>query len=222
MPDFQITVEERASTGRGPSKRMRAEGRIPGNLYGAGKDNRMLTLPENELMQLMEDEGFFSSLLTLNGINEDQDVLVREVQMHPFKPKPVHVDMMRVKADEMLTVEVPLHLVGDDKAPGVLQGGTISQLMTEVQISCLPRNIPDYLEVEVGGMEIGDTLHLSDIAAPAGVEIPFDEETDQGVVNVTGATPAGGAEIAEAEAAAEAEEAAEGEAEAGAGEEEEE
>lgn len=220
MPDFQITAEERASTGRRPNKRLRAQGRVPANLYGAGKGNRELSLPENELIQLMEDESFFSSLLTLDGLNEDEDVLVREVQMHPFKPKPVHVDMMRVKADEKLSVEVPLHLTNEEQAPGVLQGGTISQLMTEVQVVCLPRNIPDHLEVDVGTMEIGDTLHLSDIQAPAGVEIPFDEETDQGVANLTGAAPAE-AEVAGAEAAAEAEETAEGEAE-GAGEEEEE
>lgn len=221
MPDFQITAEERTSTGRRANKRLRAQTRVPANLYGAGKDNRMLSLPENELIQLMEDESFYSSLLTLNGINEDQDVLVREVQMHPYKPKPVHVDMMRVKADEMLTVEVPLHLVNEEQAPGVLQGGTISQLMTEIQVVCLPRNIPDYLEVDVATMEIGDTLHLSDIKAPAGVEIPYDEETDQGVANLTGAAPAAES-VAGAEAAAEAEEAAEGEAAEGAGEEEEE
>jgi large subunit ribosomal protein L25 len=197
MPDFQITAEERISTGRRPNKRLRAEGRVPANLYGAGKGNRNLSLPENELVQLMEDEGFFSSLLTLNGINEDQEVLVREVQMHPYKPKPIHVDMQRIKADEMLTVEVPLHLMNEEQAPGVLQGGTLSQLINEIQVVCLPRNIPDHLEVDVGAMDIGDTLFLSDITAPPGVEIPYDEDSDQGVANITGAAAAEGAEEGE-------------------------
>jgi large subunit ribosomal protein L25 len=197
MPDFQITAEERTSTGRRPNKRLRAEGRVPANLYGAGKGNRNLSLPENELVQLMEDEGFFSSLLTLNGINEDQEVLVREVQMHPYKPKPIHVDMQRIKADEMLTVEVPLHLMNEEQAPGVLQGGTLSQLINEIQVVCLPRNIPDHLEVDVGAMDIGDTLFLSDITAPPGVEIPYDEDSDQGVANITGAAAAEGAEEGE-------------------------
>ena len=210
MPDFQITAEERTSTGRRANKRLRAQTRVPANLYGAGKENRMLSLPENELMQLMEDESFYSSLLTLNGINEDQDVLVREVQMHPYKPKPMHVDLQRVRADEKLTLNVPVHVVNEESAPGVLQGGTVSHLMTELEVTCLPANIPDYLEVDAGTMEIGDTMHLSDVVAPSGVEINFDEESDQAVINVA-ATRAAVEEETPAEEAAE--ETAEGEEE---------
>jgi len=227
MADYSLNAVERTDKGTKASRRLRRHGWVPANVYGAGKDPHMVAVGENELLHLMEEEGFFSSLVSIEGLNERQDVLVRGVQMHPYKPKAIHVDFQRVKADQKLTLNVPLHLTGDDTAPGVREGGTVSHLVHEVEITCLPKNIPEYLEVDVSGLEIGDTLHLSDIPAPAGVEISFDEETDQPVVTVVGmqAEPeaAVAEEAGEAEAAAEAEEAAEGgEAEEGAGEEEEE
>lgn len=220
MADYTLNAVERTNKGTPASRRMRREGWVPANVYGAGKDPHMVAIGENELLQMMEDEGFFSSLISIEGLNERQDVLVREVQMHPFKPKAMHVDFQRVKADQMLTLNVPVHLSGQEGAPGVLQGGTVSHLIHEVEVTCLPKNIPDYLEVEVGSMEIGDTLHLSDIKAPAGVEINADPESDQPVVSVVGAKPEPEPAVAEeAEAEAEAEEGA-GEAESS-GEEEE-
>lgn len=230
MADYSLQAKERTEKGTPASRRMRREGWIPGNVYGAGKDPHMVALSENDLLQLMDDEGFFSSLISIEGLNERQDVLVRDIQMHPFKPKPVHVDFQRVKADQKISLNVPLHVAGEEDAPGVLEGGTVSYLMTEVEITCLPKNIPDYLEVDVRALNIGDSLHLSDIPAPSGVEINFDEETDQPVVNVTGIQPEPEPEEAEAgEEAAEGEEAEEeteseleGQGEEGGGEEEEE
>lgn len=218
MADYTLNAVERTNKGTPASRRMRRDGWVPANVYGAGKDPHTVAIGENELLQMMEDEGFFSSLISIEGLNERQDVLVREVQMHPFKPKAMHVDFQRVKADQMLTLNVPVHLSGQEGAPGVLQGGTVSHLIHEVEVTCLPKNIPDYLEVDVGSMEIGDTLHLSDIKAPAGVEINADPESDQPVVSVVGAKPEPEPAVAE-EAEAEAEEAA-GEAESS-GEEEE-
>ena len=214
MADYTLNAIERTEKGTPAARRMRRQGMVPGNVFGAGKDSHSVAFNENELIHLLEDEGFFSSLISIEGLNERQDVLVREVQMHPYKPKPMHVDLQRVKADEKITLNVPMHVVNEEKAPGVLQGGTISHLMTEVEITCLPANIPDYIEVDAGTLEIGDTLHLSDMTAPSGVEINFDEESDQAVVNVTGvqAEPeeAVAEEVAEEEAG---EEAAEGEEE---------
>ncbi|HKL78732.1 MAG TPA: 50S ribosomal protein L25/general stress protein Ctc [Gammaproteobacteria bacterium] len=214
MADYSLNATERTDKGTPAARRMRRDGWVPGNVYGAGKDPHMVALSENELIQLLEEEGFFSSLISIEGLNERQDVLVREVQMHPYKPKPMHVDLQRVRADQKLSLNVPLHVVNEEKAPGVLQGGTISHLMTEVEVTCLPANIPDYLEVDAGSLEIGDTVHLSELTAPSGVEINVDEDTDQAVVNVTGvqgepAPAAGGEEGAEAAE----EEAAEGEEE---------
>ncbi|MFP4560447.1 MAG: 50S ribosomal protein L25/general stress protein Ctc [Thiohalorhabdus sp.] len=218
MADYSLNVVERTEKGTPASRRMRRAGMIPANVFGADKDPHMVALNENELMQLMDDEGFFSSLISLEGLNERQDVLVREVQMHPYKPKPLHVDFQRVQADQKLSLNVPLHVVNDERAPGVLAGGTISPLMTEVEVTCLPANIPDHIEVDVGAMEIGDTLHLSDLQAPPGVEINADPENDQPVVNMAGTKPEPEAAVAE-EVAEEA--AGEGGEEAGAGEEEE-
>lgn len=230
MADYTLNAVERTDKGTPASRRLRRQGWVPANVYGAGKNPHMVALSENELLHLMEEEGFFSSLISIEGLNERQDVLVRDVQMHPYKPKAIHVDFQRVKANQKLTLNVPLHISGEESAPGVLEGGTVSHLIHEVEITCLPKNIPEYLEVDVSGLEIGDTLHLSDIPAPAGVEINFDEESDQPVVTVVGmqAEPEEAiAEEAEEEAAeaaeAEGEEAAAGgEAEEAAGGEEEE
>jgi len=213
MADYSLNAIERTDKGTPASRRMRREGWVPGNVYGAGDDPHMVALSENELVQLLEEEGFFSSLISIEGLNERQDVLVREVQMHPYKPKPMHVDLQRVKADQMLTLNVPLHVVNEESAPGVLQGGTISHLLTEVEISCLPANIPDYIEVDAGSLEIGDTVHLSDLTAPSGVEITCDESSDQAVVNVTGVQAEPEAAVAGEVAEEEAAEAAEGEEE---------
>ncbi len=209
MADYSLNAKERTEKGTPASRRLRRKGWIPANVYGSGKEPRMVALSENELMQLMEDEGFLSGLIRIDGLNERQEVLVRDIQMHPFKPKPLHVDFQRVKADQKLSLEVPLHVSGEEEAPGLLEGGTLSYLMTEVKISCLPKNIPDYLEADVRALGIGDTLHLSDIPAPAGVEIVFDEESDHAVVTIAGVQPA--PEVAEAEEAAVAEGSAEGE-----------
>ncbi|MFA9459381.1 50S ribosomal protein L25/general stress protein Ctc [Thiohalorhabdus methylotrophus] len=217
MADYSLNAVERKEKGTPASRRMRRTGWVPANVFGAGKDPHMVALNENELMQLMDDEGFFSSLISIEGLNERQDVLVREVQMHPYKPKALHVDFQRVQADQKLSLNVPLHVVNDEKAPGVLAGGTVSTLMNEVEVTCLPANIPDHIEVDVGSMEVGDTLHLSDLKAPSGVELNVDEESDQAVVNMAGVQ--GEPEAAVAEEVAE-EAAGEGE-EAGAGEEEE-
>ncbi|HKJ70920.1 MAG TPA: 50S ribosomal protein L25/general stress protein Ctc [Gammaproteobacteria bacterium] len=229
MADYSLNAVERNDKGTPASRRLRRQGWVPANVYGAGKDPHTVAIGENELLHLMEEEGFFSSLISIEGLNERQDVLVRGVQMHPYKPKAMHVDFQRVKADQKLSLNVPLHISGEDGAPGVLQGGTVSHLIHEVEVTCLPKNIPDYLEVDVGSLEIGDTLNLSDIPAPSGVEITFDEETDQPVVTVVGMQAEPEEAIAEeaeeeaAEAEAEGEEAAEGgAAEEGAGEEEEE
>lgn len=227
MADYSLQAKERTEKGTPASRRMRREGWVPGNVYGAGKDPHMVALSENELLQLMDDEGFFSSLISIEGLNERQDVLIRDIQMHPYKPKPVHVDFQRVKADQKISLSVPLHVAGEEDAPGVLEGGTVSYLMTEVEITCLPKNIPDYLEVDVRTLNIGDNLNLSDIPAPPGVEIHFDEETDQPVVTVAGIQAEPEAEAAEEVAEGEeAEEATESEFEAeggeGSGEEEEE
>ena len=227
MADYSLNAVERTRKGTQESRRMRRDGWVPGNVYGAGKDPHMVALNENELSQLMDHEGFFSSLISIEGLNERQDVLVRDVQMHPFKPKPMHVDFQRVKADEKISLNVPLHTVNEESSPGVLKGGTVSHLLTEVEVTCLPKNIPDYLEVDVGELEIGDSLHLSDLKTPSGVELSFDEEADQAVVSIAGVQAEPAAPVAEEEAAeAEAEEAAEAEAEEeaageeGAGEEE--
>lgn len=220
MADYSLNAKERNQKGTPASRRLRREGWIPANVYGAGKNPHMVALNENELLQLMDDEGFFSSLISIEGLNERQDVLVRDIQMHPYKPKPLHVDFQRVKADQKISLSVPLHVAGEEDAPGVLEGGTVSYLITEVEITCLPKNIPDYLEVDVRALNIGDTLHLSDIPAPSGVEIHFDEETDQAVVTVAGMQAEPEAEVEEGEETEEAAEAEEPGEAAEAGEEE--
>lgn len=186
MADYTLKAREREEKGTPASRRLRRSGYVPANVYGGGEDPQMLALPANQLIQLLDEEAFFSSLVTLAGPNWESKVVVRDVQMHPFKPKPLHVDLMRVKAGEVMTLTTPIHLLNEEESPGIIRGGTVSVLINEVEVACLPKNIPAALEVDVSKLEIGDTLHLSDITPPAGVEIRFDPEADPAVVTVMG------------------------------------
>jgi len=184
MADYSLSAMERTQKGTQASRRLRREGWIPANIYGGGEEPRMAALSENEVVQLLDDESFFASLISIQGLDETQDVLVRELQMHPYKPKPVHVDFERIPADQKVTLQVPVHTTGEEHAPGVVQGGNLSLLLNEVQVSCLPANIPDAVEVDVGEMQIGDVLHMSDLKTPAGVELVYDPASDEAVVSV--------------------------------------
>jgi len=210
MSDFVLQAEARSEQGKGASRRLRRTGKVPAVMYGAGKDPVMLSLDHNILVHQLENEAFFSSILTVKyGKDEDQAIL-KDLQRHPSKPYILHMDLQRVSATEAIRVHVPLHFVNEDKCPGVKAGGVITHNLTEVEVSCLPKNLPEYIELDLGTLELDTTVHLTDIKLPEGVELVelmHGEGHDQAVVGIH--MPRAAKEEVEEEEGGEAEAAAE-------------
>jgi large subunit ribosomal protein L25 len=171
--DFNVTAETRKDVGKGASRRLRHAGKIPGVIYGAGQDAVALTMDHDDLLHHLEHEAFYSHILNVSVDGNMQKAVLKDVQRHPSKPKIMHVDFLRVSDKDKIHMHVPLHFINEDTAPGVkIGGGLISHLMSSVDIVCLAKDLPEYLEVDLGNMNVGESLHLSDIKLPAGVEIP--------------------------------------------------
>lgn len=213
---FELNAEPRTDTGKGASRRLRHAGKIPAIMYGGNKDPEALTLNHNEVIRNLEHEAFYSHILTIKVGGSETRAVLRDLQRHPSKPFVQHMDLQRVSETEKIRMHVPLHFLGEEVAPGVKAGGMVSHEIIEVEVECLPKDLPEYIEVDISGMDVGDSLHLSDLAIPGGVdllELARGEGHDLGVVSIHAKR---GAEEVEEEAAPEA--AAEGGEEAGEGE----
>jgi len=172
MAKFELNAEVRDVKGKGASRRLRRDGKVPAVMYGAGKDAVSLTLDHNTLYHQVKNEAFYSSILTIKIGKDQEQAVLRDIQMHPYKPRVAHLDLQRVSATERLHMKVPLHFINQESAPGVKQqGGLVSHLMTEVEVSCLPMDLPEYLTVDMGNIALNQSVHLSDLPLPAGVEI---------------------------------------------------
>ncbi len=212
---FELNAEVRNDLGKGASRRLRRSGKLPAILYGGGEDPLPLLLDHDAVMHKLEHEAFYSHILTVTVDGKAVKAVLKDLQRHPYKPGVLHMDLQRINESEKLRMQVPLHFIGEDVAPGVKQaGGVISHLVTEVEITCLPGNLPEYIEVDVSALEVNESLHLSDIPLPEGVELvqlTHGPEHDLPVVSIH--LPRGAAEPGEAGAEAEAGEAGEGEGE---------
>lgn len=206
--NFEINAEVRTDQGKGASRRLRRAGKVPGILYGAHQDPQPIMLDHSELLKNLEFESFYSHILVVKVDGNEQQAILKDVQRHPAKNQILHVDLLRVSADEEIRVHVPLHFLNESTAVGVKQqGGVISHNMVEVEVECLPKDLPEYIEVDVADLKLGEALHLSDIKLPEGVrivELMHGEEHDQPVVSIHHPRVS-----AEEEPAAEAAEAAE-------------
>jgi large subunit ribosomal protein L25 len=202
-----LNAELRTDTGKGASRRLRRANKLPAIVYGAGKDPESLTLEQKDVQYQLQNEAFFTQVLELDVGGKKQDVLLRDLQHHPYRQDILHMDFQRVEAAKEVHVNVPLHFINEDTSVGVKQeGGAISHVVTEVEVVCLPKNIPEYIEVDLGDMHMGDIFHLSDLKLPAGVEVlelRQGEEHDSAIATIHarkgGAEPgeeAGGAEEA--------------------------
>ncbi len=168
---MEIEVIQRSVQGTGASRRLRRSGRVPGILYGAGKDALSIELDHNDLYHKLRQEAFHSSVLTIKMAGEEQPALLRDVQMHPFKQIVLHVDFLRVDATRKIHMKVPFHFINGEISPGVkLSGANISHILNEVEVLCLPGDLPEFIEVDLKNLTIGHSLHLADISAPAGLE----------------------------------------------------
>lgn len=172
MAKFELSADVRDVKGKGASRRLRRDGKVPAVMYGAGKDAVNLTLDHNTLFLQVKNEAFYSSILTVNIGKDQEQAVLRDIQMHPFKPRIAHLDLLRISATEKLHMRVPLHFINQDTAPGVKQqGGIVNHLMSEVEITCLPKDLPEYLTVDMGNVSLNQSLHLSNIQLPEGVVI---------------------------------------------------
>ncbi|MEW5788152.1 MAG: 50S ribosomal protein L25/general stress protein Ctc [Pseudomonadota bacterium] len=183
---IEINASKREAQGTGASRRLRRAGRVPGIVYGGGKDAQAVDFDHKELYFALKNEAFHSSVLAMNVDGAKENVLLRDFQMHPYKPLVLHVDFQRVDATHKVHLKVPLHFVNADVAPGVkLGGGVVNHILTEVDVTCLPDALPEFLTVDLSKLEAGQGLHLSQLSLPAGVELTaLHRGDDQVVVNI--------------------------------------
>jgi large subunit ribosomal protein L25 len=166
-----IKAEPRSVQGTGASRRLRRESKVPGVVYGAGKDALPIEVDHKDLWFKLKMEAFHASILDLEVGSEKSQVLLRDYQMHPFRPLILHVDFQRVAADKKIHMKVPLHFKNAEVSPGVkVAGGQVQHVMNELEISCLPKDLPEFIEVDLGELQAGHSLHLSALKLPSGVE----------------------------------------------------
>ncbi|MDJ0700826.1 MAG: 50S ribosomal protein L25/general stress protein Ctc [Woeseiaceae bacterium] len=186
--DFDLVADYREDTGKGSSRRLRHQGKVPAIIYGAGRPPRALTFDHNKVIKQLENESFYSSVLNVKVGEKSQAAILKDLQRHPSRRLIMHMDLQRVVADQEIKMNVPIHFLNEDVAVGVkLGGGKVSHLMTEVEVVCLPKHLPEYLDIDVGPLELDQMLKLSDIELPEGVTIPAlaqGEEFDSPVVSI--------------------------------------
>ncbi|HSG61181.1 MAG TPA: 50S ribosomal protein L25/general stress protein Ctc [Pseudomonadales bacterium] len=203
MSDFTLIANAREDMGKGASRRLRHAGLVPGIVYGGKKEApQMITLNHKDLIKSLENEAFFAHIIELSVDGKKQDVIIKDLQRHPAKNSVVHADFLRVVKGTKITVNVPLHFINEDTCVGVkTQGGRVTHAMNELEISCLPKDLPEFLEVDLKTLEAGHSLHISDIKMPKGVEsvaLSHGPEHDLPVASVI--PPKGGVAAEEGEA----------------------
>ena len=194
MANTIVKANARSMQGTGASRRLRRDGKVPAVLYGGHKDARMIEVDHKDTLMNLKHEAFHSSILDMDIDGEKEKVLLRDVQMHPWKSQILHIDFQRVSAKEKIHMKVPLHFINEEIAPGVkLGGGLVNHIASEIDITCLPADLPEYIEVDLGALEVGESIHLSQIKFPSGVESVQLAKggEDLGVVAIQ--TPRGGA-----------------------------
>ena len=214
---FEIGADFRETQGKGASRRLRHAGKVPAILYGGNKEPRNLTLDHQNLMTLVDNEKFYSSIINLKVGDLKQAAIVKDLQMHPARNAIVHVDLQRVLEDEPIRLHIPVHFKNEAIAPGVkTQGGVVSHRVADVEVKCLPKDLPEFIELDLSSMNINESKHLSDLPLPPGVTIPAIAKGNAVVVSIhppraeepeptaeaAAATPAEGAAAAPAEGAA--------------------
>ena len=169
--DFSLTATARTELGKGASRRLRHAELIPAIIYGGESEPATITLKSNEMTRNLMEEAFYASLITLNIEGTEETVILRDLHRHPYKTIIMHADFQRVNAKEELTVTIPLHFINEDIAPGIkIGGGMVSHIMTDIEISCLPKNIPEFIEIDVAELELHSSIHLSNVVFPEGVQ----------------------------------------------------
>lgn len=181
---FEINAKKRIQQGSGASRRLRRASKVPGIVYGGAAEPVPVEIDHNEILLALRKESFQSSIIALKLDGTVQNVLLRDVQMHPYKSLVLHVDFQRVDAARVIHQKVPLHFINADIAPGVKLGGMVSHIMNDIEVSCLPKDLPAFVEVDLKDMEAGQTLSVSQLAFPQGVTPVSHSEEDPVVVTI--------------------------------------
>jgi large subunit ribosomal protein L25 len=170
--DFVLEAQSREVVGKGASRRLRRESAlVPGIIYGGSKKPQMITMPQKDLIRHLENEAFYSHIITVNVDGKSQEVILKDLQRHPAKPMIYHIDLLRVSKTKKLSTRVPLHFINEASSKGVkMQGGQVAHSLSDLEITCLPADLPEYIEVDLANVELGQTLHISDLVLPKGVE----------------------------------------------------
>ncbi len=169
--NFEIIAVSRSDQGKGASRRLRREGMVPGIIYGGGKDPEMFATKHNELIQHLDHEAFYSHILSVKMDGKSEKVVLKDLQRHPSKPFIQHLDLLRVADSDRIKMHVPLHFLNEDTAPGVKAGGQVSHTLTDVEVVCAARDLPEFIEVDLGSLEVGDIIHLTELKLPEGVTL---------------------------------------------------
>lgn len=182
----EIPAESRNDEGKGASRRLRRASKVPAIVYGGSDAPANIQLDHNTVWLASHNEWFYSSILDLKLDGKAQKVLLRDLQRHPFKPQLLHIDFQRVDENKAIRIRVPLHFLNQEKSPaGKMAGVLISHALTDIEISCLPKDLPEYISVDLGDLKVGDIVHISDLKLPDGVEVPelrLGKEHDAAVV----------------------------------------
>jgi large subunit ribosomal protein L25 len=184
---FVIEAQPRTDRGKGASRRLRRQNLVPGIIYGAGKDSVAISVVHHELMHQLENEAFYSHILSVKLDGKEEQAILKDLQRHPSKMAVLHLDLQRVSANEAIRVQVPLHFMNEDSCVGVKAGGLVAHSFTDVEVSCLPKDLPEYIELDLIDLDVDQSLHLSDIKLPAGVslvELMHGKSHDQSVVSI--------------------------------------
>lgn len=184
---IEFSAQSRKAQGTGASRRLRHTGRVPGIVYGGAGEAQPIDLDHNEIFHLLKQESFHASILSMKLDGTAEQVLLRDQQMHPFRQQVMHVDFQRVAKDQKIHMKVPLHFVNAEIAPGVkLTGGLASHVMNEVDITCLPDDLPEFIQVDLANLKAGQSMHLSEVGMPKGVEaIALHRREDPVVATIT-------------------------------------
>ena len=182
---FELVAEFRETQGKGASRRLRHEGKVPAILYGGHSEARALTLSHQKLIVMLENERFYSTILSLKVGDQTQNAILKDVQRHPYKNAIVHIDFQRVEDNQMIRMSIPLHFVGAAISPGVkTQGGIVSHLRNEVEVSCLPKDLPEFIEVDMSTLALNESIHMSQLKIPEGVELTALAKEDAAVASI--------------------------------------
>jgi large subunit ribosomal protein L25 len=182
---FTFGADARGTQGKGASRRLRHTGKVPAILYGAHQDAQALVLDQQILLTMIADERFYSSIVRLKIGESTQEAIIKDVQMHPAKNLVVHVDLQRVVENEKIRIRLPIHFKGESISPGVkTEGGVVSHMRADVEVSCLPKDLPEFLELDLSGMHLNETKFLADVPVPAGVTIPELSQRNAPVVSI--------------------------------------